>query len=583
MKPARKVATLDTETSAPRTVPALVAARVAGAPDAVAVEDDAGKLSYEQLWELAARWAERLVAGGCGPGRPVAVMLPRGRDQVAIELAAWRSGAAYVPIDPATPAERVRVVTAKANCALLARDGGPGHGTTLEPLAPADPDGQADVAYVVFTSGSTGAPKGVAVGHASLANLVTWHLASYDLGPADRVTAFAGTGFDASVWEIWTTLAAGATLVLPRESDTRDVDSVVEVIAASSTTACFLSTPLAERLLRTPNPPASLRLLLTGGDRLRIWPDPAFPAAVHNHYGPTEATVVTTATGDLRRLPQDGLPPIGRGIAGAELRLVDAAGRTVTTPGEPGELWIGGAVVALGYVGPEAGADAFVAGADASRWYRSGDLCTRDAAGELHFVGRADRQVKLRGQRIELGEIEQVLCGAPGVSQAAVVLVDRQGDRELAAFVVGPADGVTGHLADRLPAAMVPRRVETCDALPLTPNGKIDYAELTQRATAVETALAEPEQEYATEVERTVAGIWARVLGEPTVRRDDDFFVIGGHSMTASEVVAEVRATFGIPLHLRVLLRFPTLHEFSAQVEALTGPTATAKDEVANR
>ncbi|MGC5331452.1 non-ribosomal peptide synthetase [Micromonospora sp. DT62] len=579
---------MDTETFEPRTVLALVEARLVEAPDAVAVEDDAGKLSYEQLWSLATRWADRLVAGGCGPGSPVAVMLPRGRDQVAIELAAWLTGAAYVPIDPSTPAERVRVVTAKANCALLARDGGPGHGPTLEPVGTAarpGPDGYADVAYIVFTSGSTGEPKGVAVGHASLANLVAWHLATYDLGPADRVTAFAGTGFDASVWEIWSTLAAGAALVLPLESDTRDVDSVAEHIAASSTTACFLSTPLAERLLRTPNRPTSLRLLLTGGDRLHIWPDPDFPAAVHNHYGPTEATVVTTATGDLRRMTQDGLPPIGRGVGGAELRLVDAAGRTVTAPGEPGELWIGGVIVALGYVGPEAGADAFVTEAGAGRWYRSGDLCTWDAAGELYFVGRADRQVKLRGQRIELGEIEQVLCGVPGVSQAAVVVVDRQGDLELAAFVVGAVGGVpAGHLADRLPAAMVPRRVETCDALPLTPNGKIDYAELTRRAAAAEIVPAAwVEQEYATEVERVIAGIWARVLGEPTVRRDDDFFVIGGHSMTASEVVTEVRTTFQIPLHLRVLLRFPTLHEFSAQIEALVSPAATAKDEVDNR
>ncbi|MFF2750173.1 amino acid adenylation domain-containing protein [Kitasatospora sp. NPDC058048] len=555
------------------TVVRMLGAIVDAHPDAVAVECGEQKLTYRQFWDAAAAVAGRIrQAEGHRSGCLVGLLFERGIEGIVAQLGSWLAGAAYLPLDPALPDGRVEAILHDARpVAVLAQEGLAGRVPAGVPVldstgaAPAPaPVPPGPPAYVIYTSGSTGTPKGVEVGHAGLANLVSWHRETYGTRPGVRVAAFAGLGFDATVWEVWAALASGATLVLPTERLIVDSAVIAEFIERSAITHCFLSTPLAEQLFALPAPPVGLAVLLTGGDRLRVSPPAGFPAAVFNHYGPTEATVVTTASADLRRCPTEGAPVIGRPIAGAKVRLVDADGAEVAEPGVPGELLIGGDVLAFGYRGdPELTGRRFVADQDGNRWYSSGDLCRWTADGELEFVERRDAQVSIRGHRVEPAEVEQEILAVPGVDQAAVVHVPDQDGGSLRAFFCGEAEpgDIRAALTGRLPAYMLPAGLHRLVAMPLTPNGKIDRKALPDTPAA---AAAEPSTLGATEAR--IAEIWSELTGN-VPRSGDSFFEIGGHSLIAARAVSRTREQFGIKIGLQAIFNHPVLADFSAEVD----------------
>ncbi|MFI1034025.1 amino acid adenylation domain-containing protein [Streptomyces sp. NPDC020951] len=572
------------DNSEERTVVRLLRRFVDANPEATAIECGKDVLTYRRLWDEAGAVAARLQrTAGFEPGGVLGVLFERGVPGVVAQLAAWRAGAAYLPLDPALPDGRIESVLKDARpFAALAQ---PDLRHRVPQTVPVSEAGSRDpaqeprplrstLAYVIYTSGSTGTPKGVEVGHASLVNLLDWHRETYGTGPGVRVAAFAGLGFDASVWEVWATLAGGATLVLPAEPLGADVTAISDFLQENAIEQCFLSTPLAEELIGSDRPPGSLRVLLTGGDRLRVRPGGSFPAAVHNHYGPTEATVVTTASQDLRGAGRPDRPPvIGAPITGARVRLVDPQGLDVVGPGETGELLIGGEVLATGYRNdPALTEEKFVerrAGADgtADRWYASGDVCRWTDSGDLEFVERRDAQLSVRGNRVEPAEIEHTVLTVAEVSQSAVVLWDDGSGGSLAAFYCGAAavEAVQEALVARLPRYMVPSRVQRLDAMPLTPNGKIDRDALLEipagPAQRPEGALRPGS------TEEGIAEIWAELTGiAPDVR--DNFFDVGGHSLLAARMIGKVRDRFGVKVGLQAVFDHPVLADLAAEVDA---------------
>ncbi|HEV2735775.1 MAG TPA: amino acid adenylation domain-containing protein, partial [Longimicrobiaceae bacterium] len=432
-----------------------------------------------------------------------------------------------------------------------------------------------NLAYVVYTSGSTGTPKGVEVTHGALLNLVHWHLAAFGITGADRATQLAGLGFDASVWELWPYLACGAAVHLVADEEARTSPAALRsLLLGQQVTVAFAPTPLAEGLLALEWPPDTpLRLLLTGGDALRGRPRTELPFALVNNYGPTENTVVTTSCSVAAGQGSGRAPGIGLPVDNVRAYVLDARLEPVPV-GVPGELCAGGAQVARGYLGrPAQTAGAFVpdpfADAPGARMYRTGDRARWLASGELEFLGRVDRQLKVRGFRVEPGEIEAALLAHPAVREAVVVAREAApGDRRLTAYVVGkqgaapPADELRAHLRARLPEYMLPAAFVALPALPLTAHGKVDRR-----------ALPAPEPDagrHGGEAPRTVteellAGIWAELLGgEPGVH--DDFFDLGGHSLLAAQVASRVRAVLGVELPLRALFEAPTVAGLAARI-----------------
>ncbi|MFC0861446.1 non-ribosomal peptide synthetase [Sphaerimonospora cavernae] len=570
-------------------VPEMIRSLANAAPDLVAMECGAESITYGELWAESANAAARISSGpNYRPGGLVATLFERGTACVIEQLAAWRSGCAYLPLEPALPDGRLRYILADARPQsievsphLRQRLGADARlsGVFDEKTAgtAACRAGEDATAYVIYTSGSTGVPKGVAVGHNSLANLVSWHRETYLTGPGARVAAFAGLGFDASAWECWSTLACGATLVLPPGPVAGDIARITEFLTAQKIDLCFLSTPLAEQLFVAQEVPSHLRVLNTGGDRLRVYPPKDFPAAVHNHYGPTEATVVTTATGDLRKSQRDALPPIGRPVRGAEVRLVNDSGGDVAEPGVDGELLIGGSILATGYWNDSRlTADKFIAEQAGGRWYRSGDICRWASNGDLEFVGRRDGQISLRGLRIELAEIEIAILAGGGVRQAAVMHQGGGDGGRLLAFFCGEVEeaAIRAHLLGMLPRYMVPAIIRRVGSIPLTVNGKIDHASLVRSLPEAATDVVLQESvtsAHAVSQEEgdifiAIAEIWGGLLGV-SPGPDDDFFAIGGHSLLAARVTGQVRKDLGINIGLEVLFEFPVLMDYVNRVK----------------
>ncbi len=593
---------------APPAIDLLAGVRAAPA-DAPAVVDGDTTWTYGDLLARAGALAGRLVAAGAGPGVPVAIVAPRSAELVLAHLATAIAGAIAAPLDPAQPAARLAAMATDlgAPVALVAgevalagpvielraawHDGPAGSVVAAcdAAWAPAAP------AYLIFTSGSTGRPKGVVVSAGGRANLVGWHLAAYGLAAGDRVALVASPGFDASVWEIWPALAAGATLVVAPDPAATDPDAWPAWLVANAIAVAFLPTALAEHVLGLAWPTGGrLRALLTGGDRLNRRPAQGLPFRVVNHYGPTEAAVVATA-GDVAAAGDEatagnvvaagaGAPAIGRAIAGVRVRVADAAGRAVPA-GAPGELWVGGAGVALGYWRDEAlTAARFVELPGDGRWYRTGDRARRLPDGALAFLGRVDAQVQVRGVRVEPGEVEGVLASHPAVAACAVAA---KGDPErLVAYVVlhplatsgaevpaalaGDAEEILPWLAAQLPAAMVPAALVLLTALPLSSAGKVD-----RRALPEPPAPAGVEQPV-DDREAAVEALWADVLGVPVVGRRASFFALGGHSLLAWRLITRVRDRFGVELPLAAVFADPTVAGMARAIASAPAAAAVA-------
>jgi amino acid adenylation domain-containing protein len=479
-------------------IPHAVAARALETPDAVAISAHDAVLTYAELEHRAGCLADRLCDLGVGPGIVVAVCLPRSAAFVVATLAVLKAGAAYLPIDAATPAERVQFMLSDSGpyAVIVDRELGAAPDGPWAEIDVSDARARADaptrecesahvdhLAYVIYTSGSCGRPKGVEVTHGSLINLVAWHRRAFAITPEDRAHFYASPGFDASVWETWPYLAAGASIHLPPEGVRGEPEALRDWMLAERITIGFVPTPLAERMLTLAWPArTALRALLTGADTLHRYPSPALPFELVNNYGPAECTVVTTS-GVVGAGADGSLPPIGRAIDNVDVLILDAARRPVP-PGSAGELYIGGAGLARGYRNlPELTADRFIAHptAPGARLYRTGDRARLLPDGSIAFLGRQEDEVTIRGRRVDLGEIRAALTSHAGVVAAAVVASGgADGERELIAYVV-PTPGaalsrasLVWKLRRRLPSHMLPSVYVTVKSLPVTTNGKID-------------------------------------------------------------------------------------------------------------
>ncbi|WP_371501176.1 amino acid adenylation domain-containing protein [Kitasatospora sp. NBC_00374] len=570
------------------TLPELVAAQAARTPDAIAVAAADGTLSYAELDAAADRLARRLRVGGAAPGTLVAVAVRRGRLLPAALLGVLRSGAAYLPLDPDQPVARNRAVLADAGAGLLVGevetaadelfDGRPVVLVDDPQDAPpaADPGavaGPEDPAYLLYTSGSTGRPKGVSVPHRAIVNFLRSMAREPGITDRDVVAAVTTVTFDIAGLELWLPLLLGARVEIADRATATDGRALADWLERRGVTV-LQATPATWRLLLEADWPGRAGLLaLCGGEALtgdlarsllrrcrELW----------NLYGPTETTVWSTAQRvDAHLAARDAVVPLGAPIAHTRLHLLDPAGHPVP-PNGVGELCIAGAGVALGYHGrPELTAERFVpepGGPDGAPMYRTGDLASRRRDGRLDYLGRADRQVKLRGFRIEPGEVEAALTGLPGVTAAAVGLRNGPAGPVLAAHVV--TDGRTGEelrtaLAAHLPDHLVPAVVMPLEALPLTPAGKVDYAALPEPRFGG--AGAPPEGDC----EELLAELWQEVLGLTEIARSDDFFALGGHSLPAIRLVARVRDTFETELPLRAVFESRTLAAMARRIEDL--------------
>ena len=570
-------------------VPSRIIAQARIRPDETAVVDADGAVTFAALVDRAFGWRTALAeARSASPQPVVPILLPRGADMLAAQLGVWLSGAAFLPLDPGLPASRIAQVLSDARCPVaiatgeLARALPPGVVTVTQPGQPASGREPSPVlssdsaAYIIYTSGSTGQPKGVVVDHGTLTRLFDWYCPHFGLGPGARVGAFSGLSFDAHILDTWAALSAGAQLHMPAESAAHNLDEILTTLAEREITHCFLMTSVAEVLLTAGACPPALRTLMTGADRLRVWPPADFPAVVCNAYGPTEATILSTITDDLRAHPRrgTGLPPIGRPVGATRVRLSDPRGLTVSEPGVPGELWIGGECLARGYLHAQSlTAERFISEED-GRWYRSGDVCAWTPDGELEFRGRTDDQVKLRGYRIELGEIEHALMRHPEVTQCAVALCDHGEGQVLAGWVQSGADPdeLRRYLARLLPAYMVPAELTIVEALPLNAVGKIDRSALATLAAGPGTE--QPGDAPRTEAERIVAAAWNEVLGR-LPSRDSDFFDLGGDSLRAHRVTLRIGEVLGVRLRISAIFENRRLCDYAAVVSELTkGATA---------
>jgi amino acid adenylation domain-containing protein/non-ribosomal peptide synthase protein (TIGR01720 family) len=595
----------------PDTLTSLVEAQAAKSPDAVAIVYEEMPLTYRELNALANRLARLLVSHGAGPESLVGLVVPRSADMVVALLAIIKAGAAYVPVEPSYPPERI---------AFMLQDAGPVlvvvHSTTtglvpagqrslivdeilpglvrgdqgsdenlhdrdrLVPLLPAHP------AYVIYTSGSTGQPKGVLIPHAGAVSLVHCLRERLDIQPAATVLQLTPISFDMSVAEIFMSISCGCKLIVPNPRIFVD-GSFAEFIIKNAITHCAMTPSILDSM--PPEYFPDLRTLVVGGE--------ACPPEVAgkwspgrrmvNGYGPTETTVAVSMSDPLNG-PE--LPPIGRPVWNTRMFVLDDCLRPVPA-GVAGELYVAGLQLGRGYL-DRAGltGERFVACpvGMGERMYRTGDVVRWRTDGQLEYLGRADDQVKIRGFRIELGEIEAILTGHGSVGQAAVVVrEDRPGDRRLVAYVV-PADPAAGidtgllleHAGRTLPDYMVPASVVSMGMLPLTPNGKLDRRAL-------------PAPEYAsggsgrgprTPVEEVLCGLVAEVVGRDQVSIDDDFFALGGHSLLATRLVSRIRSVLGAEISVRAVFEAATVAGLAARVSLAQGRvrlplTAVARPE----
>ncbi len=564
----------------------------------VAIKSDSAELTHSQLEAQANQLAHHLRTLGAQKEVLIGICLERSPRFISTALAILKSGAAYLPIDPRDPAERLKFIARDAAVKLIITDrqfaelfegsGAKVVSLDAEQSTVAQCSTEAletdirpeDLAYVIYTSGSTGQPKGVEITHRNLANLVAWHVRAFHVDVSTRATFQAGVGFDAAVWEIWPHLSAGATIYLPGESTRMDAAALRDWLVSNQITLSFVPTAIAEQLLGLTWPEkASLKFLLTGADTLHRFPPPDLPFAFLNNYGPTECTVVTTSGIIPPCSKPDGLPSIGAPIENVHVRIVDKQLREVPD-GDSGEIWIGGAGVGRGYRNrPELMAEKFIDNSG-SRFYRTGDLGRRLPNGEIAFLGRVDDQVKIRGYRVELGEINAVLNEHPTVRASVVIpREDVPGEKRLVAYVVSASCGgrdqqcLREWIRERLPDYMEPAAFVWMESLPLTSNGKIDRAALP----VPQLDANENEREFVAArnpIEEALVEIIGDVLKVPRVSVHDDFFQLGAHSLLGAQIVAHVRNVFGAELKLLDVFDAPTVAQLSVRVErALTNQT----------
>jgi amino acid adenylation domain-containing protein len=593
-------------------VPQLISQQARENPDHIALDDGSMRLTYGELDDRANQMAHRLKELGVATNTAVAVCVRRSPLAALASLAVMKAGAAYLPIDPTYPRERISFILSdsrvpivlsdstvagklpEGNWRLLLMDREDLAGRTPGALEAPEvcPD---HLAYVIYTSGSTGTPKGVEITHANLLNFVFWHRNAYAFTANDRTTQFTSFGFDAAVGELWPHLAAGASVLFTPEEVRSSPELLRDWLIDQEITLTFAPTPLAERLIMLDWPAnTKLRLLLTGGDTLHHYPRSGLPFVFINEYGPTETTVVATS-GYVP--PENGnplqRPPIGRPIDGAEIYIVDESLNLVPR-GEIGELCIGGAGVGRGYVNsPELTARKFVAdpfiNTPGARMYRTGDRARWLTDGQIEYLGRVDDQIKIRGYRIEPNEIIAVLDTHPAVQASAVIArQDGMDSQTLVAYIVvtNPQHRPTvtelrDLLLSRVPDYMIPAMFVVLPDLPLTSHGKLDRKALPPP----DASNTLPDENYLaprTVLEEKLSALVANLLGAARVGVNDNLFLIGGHSLFGTQLIARMRDNFGVELPLRSVFESPTPALLAQEIERLmaTKIGAMSEDEI---
>nr|WP_232836296.1 non-ribosomal peptide synthetase [Mycolicibacterium smegmatis] len=580
-------------------IPELFAAWVIRSPNAIAVTCAGHSLTYRELDETSNRLAHLLTEYGAGPGQCVTLLMPRCVDAITAILAILKTGAAYLPIDPALPDTRIEfMLTDAAPIAVITtahlRARLHAHDTTVidttdarlhtcpdTPLPTPAPDPH-DIAHIIYTSGTTGAPKGVAVTHHNITRLFDNLDIGVPIGPEQVWTQCHSYAFDYSVWEIWGPLLHGGRLIVVPEHITTSPDDLHALLLAEHVTV-WSQTPTA-LAAQSPDGLPPMALMAAGE---------ACPLGVVNHwapgrvmingYGPTETTIYATISAPLAA--GAGTVPIGTPVPGAALFVLDELLQPVA-PGVTGELYIAGHGVAVGYVHrPGLTASRFVAcpfGLPGARMYRTGDLVHWGTDGQLHYHGRTDDQIKIRGYRIELDEIQTALTQLDGVTHAAVTTrEDTPGDKRLIGYITGTANPteVRTTLAQRLPNYMIPAAIVVLDTLPLTVNGKLDTH-----------ALPPPEYHHTNHyraptnpIEDTLTTIYAQVLGLDHISTDDSFFDLGGDSLSAMRLVAAINTCFSTDLSVRTLFDAPTVRDLSRRLDSHASSTAPSFAHVHGR
>ena len=586
--------------------PNSIAVRLGEATQPPVEISDNGQLTYAELNQNANQLAHYLIEQGVKPGSRVGICMERSLEMVISVLATLKAGAAYVPLDPEYPRDRLGFMVQDGDLAVL---------LTQQRIAPAlavtnvakilsvdsdwkqiskqsiqNPVGLAapeNLVYVIYTSGSTGRPKGVCLPHQSLSNLLFWQLENSCAGVGTRTLQFTSLSFDVSFQEIFSTWCSGGTLVLISESIRRDASALLNFLRDHEIGRLFLPfvalQQLAEVADETQNLPLSLVEVITAGEQLHITRQLANffsrmrGCALFNHYGPSESHVVTSFQLTGEPDSWDALPPIGKPIANTEIYILDPFLNPVPL-GVSGELYIGGFPLADGYLNrPELTAERFIANPfvndPGKRLYRTGDLCRYLPDGNIQYLGRIDNQVKLRGYRIELGEVESVLAKHPAVQHAvAMVREDVPGDKRLVAYVVLGQDisftELRAHLKQTLPDYMVPSAFVKMEALPLTPSGKVSRRALPppnpDEAESVSDSFA-----LRSPLEELLSAVWSEVLQRGKVGVHDNFFDLGGHSLLATRLVSRIRRDLQVDLALRTIFEHPTIAELARCIETM--------------
>jgi amino acid adenylation domain-containing protein len=593
-----------------RCVPQLVAAWAQEAPHNTALVVGNQVMTYAELNRRANQLAHHLQTLGVGPEVRVALCVERSFEMVIGLLGILKAGGAYVPLDPGYPADRLAFLIQDAQAPVLVTQSYlaerlPDTGARtvafdcdaqlLSQQSTNEPAGciPGDLAYVIYTSGSTGHPKGVQITHESLVNMVFWHQRAFAVTARDKATQLTSPAFDATGWELWPYLTAGASVSLVDERLRVEASSLRDWLVASEITIAFAPTALAENLLALEWPRATrLRYLLTGADALHTYPPAGLPFQFVNNYGPTEATVLVTSGIIAPQEHPTQAPPLGRPIANTQLYILDEQLQPVPM-GEVGEIYIGGVALARGYLNrPALTAEKFIdhpfSTESGARLYKTGDRGRFLPDGQLAFVGRVDHQIKIRGYRIEPGEIVEALNRQPGIQKSYVVArEDIGGDKRLVAYIVLhqeaqiSASELRHALLETLPDYMVPATFIRLEDLPYTPNGKVDQAALPApdaTNSLQDAVMALP----TTPIEKQLDSIVSALLGIAQVDIDDNFFMLGGHSMLGTQVITRVAETFNIALPLRVLFEAPTIRELAAEVEhrIVEKISAMSEDEV---
>lgn len=582
-----------------RSVCELIAGVLDTTPHAIALSDGEQNVSFWELDAMADHFAGHLQTHGVLPGDTVAICMERSILWVAAALAVMRCGAAYLPLDLEWPDARLQSTLEDSGATLLVarRERSVSLQTPIavvDPaLVPAGTNGSSsfrrveismgDLAYVIYTSGSSGSPKGVEVTHANLAHLLQWHRDAFKITSRDRAGSLAGLGFDASVWEIWPNLCAGATLCLASEEVRSSPHKIYDWILRERITIAFIPTVHVESLTSMFWPrTTTLRLMLTGGDTLHHAPSSALPFDLVNNYGPAECTVVTTS--GVVEPGTSAKPSIGRPIDGAEVYLLDEFMQCVPV-GAVGEIYIGGAGVASGYRNlPQLTAQRFFLNpftdSTHARMYRTGDFAVRRTTGELEFRGRRDRQVKLRGQRIELDEIDAVLNRHPAVRFATAILDDPEGKAQLAAYVLlreGAEDLTEEELQQythkSLPAYMVPEVFARIERVPDTVHGKVNLESL--RSLNKNELLRGPVRRTpVSSMEEKLLSIIRDLLEDPRVTVRDNFYMAGGHSLLGMQLILRLQSSFGVCLSLQDLFQSPTVEGLAKVIQDIPAKPA---------